>query len=255
MFRMRPAGVIRSIFGDVLHFALPRGCAACRSLVESNHFLCESCRESFETQANSPACAKCASPAPENGAPCGRCGGRGLRPFATISRVGVHENVLRELVHTFKYLHRWQLADRFAEILLSRESVRTMLRDDAVLVPVPMHWRKRLSRGFNQAEVLAGSLASRTGAKVEPALRRRKAAPSQTAYHSRAARVRNVKDAFELIDADAVAGRHVVLVDDVITSGATLRSAARTLWPAKPKRFDAIVIAAANPTRTLVPML
>jgi predicted amidophosphoribosyltransferase len=122
-----------------------------------------------------------------------------------------------------------------------------------------MHPWRQVLRGFNQAELLARSLvrarslettiqkSRTTPTPIVRALRRVKWTASQTSQHSLAARARNVRDAFELVDQQAVAGRSVLLVDDVMTSGSTLRVCARAIRHAKPVEINAIVLAAADP--------
>jgi predicted amidophosphoribosyltransferase len=111
-----------------------------------------------------------------------------------------------------------------------------------------------MSRGFNQAEILARRLASRSRPRpgrprpilTQPLVRLRNT-ELQTKVHSRTRREKNVRDAFGLVRPASIAGRHVVIVDDITTTGATLQSVARSLKPAKPATMSALVIAIADP--------
>jgi ComF family protein len=118
-----------------------------------------------------------------------------------------------------------------------------------VIVPVPLHPWRRLSRGFNQAEVIAAKLAPyRRGRRlVRHPLVRLKATETQTHFHSRASREANLKDAFALDRAKDVQGRRVLLVDDVMTTGATMRAAAGELRKGGPAEISGLVIAIADP--------
>jgi ComF family protein len=186
-------------------------------------------------------------PLVEHGAPCPYCQGRGLSPFERIVRIGVYQDPLRSLIHRAKYSNEWYLAEQLADRLSEKDETKTLLEQADVLVPVPLHFRRQLQRGYNQAEVIAQRIGAVRQVKVAQAAARCRATESQISLHSRASRVENLKDAFALLRPAAVAGKHVVLVDDVMTSGATLLSLARVLKPAKPASLSALVIAIADP--------
>jgi ComF family protein len=112
-----------------------------------------------------------------------------------------------------------------------------------VIVPVPLHWQRRWSRGFNQSEELARALARELKIPCRPAaLRRTRATPLQTTS-TIAQRRANVRGAFAARDVKDIAGKTVVLVDDVMTSGATASEAARALRTLKPVRIIVAVLA------------
>jgi ComF family protein len=162
------------------------------------------------------------------GAACGSCRRR-LTPYASGASLGPYEGTLRTLIHDLKYRGRQRLAARLAEALLAEPAVRRLLAGEPVLVPVPLHPRKRRERGFNQAELLARELARRgAGPLVAGALVRRVDTPPQAGM-SAAARRRNVARAFAVRQRARLAGRDVVLVDDVLTTGATAVACARAL--------------------------
>jgi len=118
------------------------------------------------------------------------------------------------------------------------EAAGDLLVDVDVVVPVPLHWRRRRQRGFNQAEALVRSL----GQPWQDALRRRRSTRSQTDLQA-AQRHRNVRDAFVLRRRASVSGRLVLLVDDVATTGATLEACARVLRAAGAREVRALTVA------------
>jgi ComF family protein len=158
---------------------------------------------------------------------CARCR-RALSPFAAGASLGPYEGALRVLVHELKYRGRRRVAVRLAETLASSSEVRRLVAGAHVLVPVPLHPRRERERGFNQSELLARALAERCRIPVARALVRREDTPPQTGL-SAAARRANVAAAFALRRRAAVASRVVVLVDDVLTTGATARACARLI--------------------------
>jgi len=99
---------------------------------------------------------------------------------------------------------------------------------DAVLVPLPMHNKKRRQRGFDQAEELAVALAAATGAKLAPILERTQNTPPQSGLHPRQ-RAENVRDVFRIKQGVNVTGQSYILVDDIYTTGASLNECARIL--------------------------
>src|SRR5205823_5857562 len=112
-----------------------------------------------------------------------------------------------------------------------------------VVIPVPLHWFHRLRRGYNQSEALARELAAALGVPCRPRwLRRARLTRKQHHSLSREERRANVHDAFRARHADAVRGRHVLLVDDVMTTGSTAHEAARPLRAAGAAQITVAVL-------------
>lgn len=174
--------------------------------------------------------------------PCGRCR-RGLSAFARGASLGPYTGALRSVLHSLKYGQQTRAAERLAEALVEEPSVRELAAGGAVLVPVPLHPRRRQERGYNQSELLAQALGRRLGFPVASgALVRRKDTPPQTGLTA-AARRRNVSGAFAVRRRALLASRLVILVDDIFTTGATVSTCARVLQAAGAREVRLLTVA------------
>ena len=199
-------------------------------------FFCVCCRTAFQNR----------FPLDEEGR-CALCRS-GLRGFDAAYSFGAYEGVLRELIHVYKYGRVRTLA-RPLSALLSLAFPRDE-RFDAI-TPVPLHWRRKWRRGFNQSDLLARGISARTGIPVVRALRRIRATSIQAGL-SRTARRHNVASAFAASrGAGQLQGKHVLLIDDVMTTGSTAAACALALKRAGAGRVALLTVARAD--RRLAP--
>ncbi|MBQ7856802.1 MAG: ComF family protein [Alistipes sp.] len=132
----------------------------------------------------------------------------------------------RSVIHSLKYRRRWMTAVRMGEWYAHNLVEAGLLADVDAIVPVPLHWRRRARRGYNQAEYIALGMSRVSGVPVEfGAVVRAKDNPSQ-AQQSRYVRWSNVDSIFRVSHPERLRGRRVLLVDDVCTTGATISSCA-----------------------------
>jgi ComF family protein len=239
----RPGGALRTAFGLLVDVALPQLCATCREPVEGAG-LCPACWSKLSFIAP-PYCARLGIPFPFDGGP-------GLLSLEAIAdppayhraRAAVrYDDIARKLVHALKYGDRLDLAPLMGRWMAN--AGRELIADADALVPVPLHWRRQWARRFNQSTLLAEVIAGESGRTVaHGALKRVKATPQQVGL-GKSERAHNVQGAFR-VPADGkaeVAGRKLVLVDDVLTSGATLDACARALLRAGAVSVDALAFA------------
>jgi len=193
-------------------------------------FFCVSCRTPFQNR----------FPLDEEGR-CALCRG-GLRGFDAAYSFGFYDGVLRQLIHLYKYGKVRTLAGPLGDFLL-----RALPRDESFdcVAPVPLHWRKRWQRGFNQADLLSRRIASRTGIPVSRLLRRLRSTASQASL-SNTGRRRNVASAFACRWPDRAAGRKILLIDDVMTTGSTGAACALALKRAGAARVALLTVARAD---------
>ncbi len=160
---------------------------------------------------------------------------------------GEYKGSLRGLIHLLKYENVTPAAEPLGEKLAT--TIADLLLADGgsipLLIPVPLHESRRHSRGFNQAELIAGAAAKHFAPKLEVAsavIVRRRETISQVGL-SREERIENMRDAFRVSDPGRAKGRSVILVDDVMTTGTTLSECARVLKRAGAKRVWATTAA------------
>ncbi|MEA2874363.1 MAG: hypothetical protein QOH67_4341 [Hyphomicrobiales bacterium] len=154
-----------------------------------------------------------------------------------------YDDVARTLVHALKYQDRTDLAPAMGRWMA--RAGHELLAEADVLIPVPLHWRRGWSRRYNQSGALARVIQRQTGVKVTAEALQRVRPTQQQIGLSRAQRASNVQGAFK-VAADRqseVHGRRVILIDDVLTSGATVDACARALLRAKAAHVDVLVFA------------
>ncbi len=220
------AKLIRNIFSSVIYYLsaftdlfFPKTCAVCERPLSGNEpGVCSSCFLKF------PATGFHTDPENDVYA---LFRGRVMIEQAAAKYFFYKDTILQKAVHEFKYRGNTRLGVNFGRIV-GNELRHTSFVSADMIVPVPLHYKKHKKRGFNQSEILAGGMAESMGKPVGNVLVRKEATESQT-ERSRYERWKNVEGAFLCKDPEAVRHKHVLLVDDVITTGSTMEACAREL--------------------------
>ena len=239
-----PALLVRRAGRHLLDALLPPRCLSCGEEVAEPGLLCGPCWLGI-TFLSPPHCACCGLPFAFESRPgmlCGRCAGA-PPPYARARSVMRYDDASRGLVLAFKHADRTDAAPAYG--LWLRRAGAELLDDADATLPVPLHWTRLFVRRYNQAALLCHAIRRAGGPPVLPDLLvRRRRTPSQ-GHLGRLARERNVGSAFALRKGAEIAGRKLVLVDDVMTTRATVAECARVLRRAGAARVDVLTLARA----------
>jgi ComF family protein len=239
----RTAAALRAAAGLAVDVALPPLCAACRDPV-GGEGLCAGCWSKLSFIAP-PYCERLGIPFPYDPGP-GVISMEAIADPPTYERARAavrFDDVARALVHALKYGDRLDLAPMMGRWM--EMAGRGLTAEADALVPVPLHWRRQWARRFNQSALLAEVVSKTSDVPVAyAALKRVKATPQQVGL-SQSERAANVQGAFRVPEDGkaAVAGRRLILVDDVLTSGATVDACAKALRRAGAAHVDVLVFA------------
>ncbi len=252
---MRGWSAIAVLPRATMELMFPSACVSCHAELNSDEMgagglpICEACYEALDLL-HEPMCRRCGGPLPVMSASkrasegCYRCRGRKMWFDETIA-AGLYGGRLRELLLTMKSDKGDATSLAMGQLLwqLRRERLEALKVD--VAVPIPLHWRRRLAHRTNSAAVLAEVLAGRLGVPLAGSLlRRRRHTPPQSEL-TPPQRWKNVRQAFSISAGYHLNRAHVLVVDDILTTGATCSEAARTLLRAGAERVTVAVVARA----------
>ncbi|MDB5388970.1 MAG: phosphoribosyltransferase [Planctomycetaceae bacterium] len=242
----------RTFLSSGWNFVLPPACVACGTelgphshAINSVCLLCLACRQEFTKIADKPSCLRCGAPVgpyvnSENG--CQECS-RDRFAFKNVYRLGLYDGVLRDAVLKGKYPGSEPLLMSMAQLIWEYHADSLQNENIGLIVPIPQHWWQRLRRQHHAPDVLAEAWGRCLQVPVGlPILSKRKWTRKQ-AHLSRADRKKNQLDVFRVHRPLRIAGKTILLVDDVLTTGATADSAARALKAAGAKKVVVVVMA------------
>jgi ComF family protein len=235
--------ILKKAYYAVLDFLFPSLCRICEGPLDGAKWVCSGCFDRI-IEILPPYCHICGLPLPhsfmETERPVCKDCKQEIRHFKAARSVAVYDGVMRECIHLLKYEGKTALSKPLGmrlSNLVERDSIEVDL-----LVPVPLHPKKRRERGFNQAELLSSKIASQLGIPINRKdLVKRKPTPSQTELDRRE-RITNVKGSFAIRKRDPFFNKRVLLVDDVFTTGATVNECSRVLLEAGAKAVYVVTL-------------
>lgn len=238
----------RHVLIGARHLIYPECCLLCGQplAAEQTHF-CSLCRSDLFTdpEATCPRCAGTIGPFAVIDGRCQACRKESFA-FEQVIRLGRYEGLRREVILRLKNQRGEGLAELLGEHWAEERAAFFQALHVDVLVPVPLHWLRRWQRGYNQSAALCRGLATRLGLPYQTSwLRRVRNTPRQTSQ-SPAARKVNMRGAFRSRAGAPLHGRTILLVDDVMTTGATASEAARALRAGGAGRVIVAVLARAQ---------
>jgi ComF family protein len=250
--------MLRSLWYGILDLFLPVRCIICGDLVETEKFslpLCGQHRAGLP-RLHSPQCDLCgrplytgelAPPETEDPSPaCGSCRSKKLYQQFTLAPFAYHGS-LKKIIVDWKFSGREEWGKFLGSLLAAEVSRRLAVENWDAVTPVPLHQDKLKERGFNQAAQLAESIAKEIDVNYEELLCKHRKTGAQSEL-KREERLANLNDAFEPAT-EKIGQKSILLVDDIYTTGSTLRSASKTLLDAGAGRIGAIVLARSLPER------
>jgi ComF family protein len=229
----------------LLQWFIPNTCLLCgvAHQLSSHHLLCSDCEQQLPLIAAQACCPVCALPTETEVVCCGQC--LAHPPAFSASYIPfLYQHPLDALIHQFKYRRQLSSGKLLGDLCLAYLRATNLTQLPDALVPTPIHWRRRWQRCFNQTELLARHLAQGLDIPLIYACKRQSQTASQKELN-RDARLKNLRSAFSL-EPSAVTqlkGKHIALVDDVVTTTATARTLSELLLKAGAARVDIWAIA------------
>ena len=217
------------LFNQFLNFIFPPTCPVCGESVESHGALCAKCWTGFNWISN-PKCFKCGYPFPADldlgpNPMCPHCAA-GECDLDYIRSACVYDDVSKNIMLPFKHASKLKYQTIMSRAMIN--ALRDLNLNVDVVIPVPLAWRRLFKRGYNQATLLARPIAKHFNARLDVDTLSRKYKPDMGHKNAKQRR-ENVHGVFNVINPDKIRGKKILLVDDVMTSGATFYELNRVL--------------------------
>jgi len=214
--------LFNNIYCNILDIVMPGLCINCKTEINGPDLLCARCHESIIIRKAS----------------------RHIGSRLLFAATDYRDPAIRNLVKIMKYERIWRASRPIANIMLKHLELAGFIKnfagkDKVFIVPIPIHFLKKWFRGFNQSEILADIIGNNLQIQVAPALNRQKWTPPQNSITNDKIRLLNIQNCFTLSQsAKNIPSKSVIiLLDDIVTSGETMKEAAKTLKPLRPLKI------------------
>jgi len=235
------ASQLQGMYETAITFLYPAECRVCEGFlaVTSMPYICADCWRDIQFL-EPPWCDICGTPGVN-----GLCDTCAISPprYGQLRTVAVYQTTLQQAVQLFKFEKKKGLAGHLIQLINAHVPVDCAVATYDFILPIPIHKKRLRERGFNQATLLAKGIAQTEGVPVlTDTLVRHRHTVAQSSLDS-AARQQNIVGAFEVRNPDIISGKRLLVIDDVFTTGATIREAVSELWTADPAEIDVLTLA------------
>jgi len=234
-------GKLQSVCSRLRSMVFPAICPLCLDEAIASATICNTCYAELDI-IHGKICNKCGGPLITEHSLCKECSDNPRIWWKSAASAFCFEGLARSAVHRFKYHKDVSLVPFLAESSLTAWKSRYPDVEIDCIVPVPLHWLRKLKRGYNQSEMICNELARRLEIPVCNAVRRSRWTPPQASL-SKANRGKNLKNAFIVSLPECIQGKVVLLFDDVMTTGVTLSECSRSMIKAGAKEVHVLTIA------------
>jgi len=232
-----------NLINEIFGFISAPVCPACGAeLDDLNKPLCTVCDFNLLYAGDGPVCLICRSP---KGVPCG-CRKQQQMPIPQLYYWAPYDEVIRALIHQFKFERQMKLGGYLTEKALGHLSDRLDEYRYDIIIPIPMTKNDKRKRSFNQTELIANAISEKINTPVNPGLLTKDKPTKLQANLGREERWRNIQSAFRVADFAAIDGKSILLVDDIVTTGATSLEAAKALYQAKAGEITVFALASSH---------
>jgi len=239
--------ILTKYLSGIVSLLYPKHCAICETYIDEGFFdLCEDCWKSLPL-IGSTQCQRCGAylgPYTKPSESCSRCEEGQFSSIKKVSAIFRYKDSAKDLIHKLKFDKRRYVAYSLADMLAEHLKTEAFIEKIDIIVPVPLHWRREMVRTFNQSEIIASSVSKKLKIKYETNVIGRKRATKEQSRLEINERKKNLEGAFalSLVNRFKVAGKTILLIDDVMTTGTTLTECAKVLKKGNAKAIYGAVI-------------
>ena len=238
---LRVPSLLRQAIETAVTFLYPAECHVCKGFlgVTSMPYICGNCWQDVQFL-EPPWCDICGTPDVN-----GLCEDCAIVPprYGKLRSIAFYQTTLQEAIHLFKFGKKKVFAPHLIQLMNAHIPLDCSISAYDFVLPIPIHKKRLRERGFNQAMLLADGIAKTGGLPVlADALVRKRHTVAQSSL-DKEARQQNIVGAFEIRNPDVIRGKRLLVIDDVFTTGATIREAVSELWTADPAEVDVLTLA------------